>query len=292
MKFALVDAERANYPVARLCKALGVSRAGYYAWKKRAPSKRACDDARLKVRIQEIFSRSRRSYGSTRIYDELRDDGVCIGRNRVIRLMRSLQLVARPKKRWRRSEATNDEPQVVAANILERDFDAEAPNSRWVADTTELRAGGLRLFLAAVMDLYSRFIVGWSVALVNDRHLVQKALKMAIKRRGPDVGLMHHSDQGCTYTSEDYQKVLASHGIVCSMSRRGDCHDNAAMESWFSTLKWELGERFNSPADAKAELFDYIEVFYNQERRHSFTNGKSPAAYERAYWEPKLALAA
>ncbi len=292
MKFAFIDAKRTIHSVSMLCRVLGVSRAGYYAWRRRGPSKRECDDARLRVTIRAIFDRNRRSYGSPRIYDELKEGGLAIGRNRVIRLMQEQQLVARPRKRWRKCEAVPEGEQVVAANILNRQFTAEAPNQRWVSDTTELRAGGLRIFLAAVMDLYSRFIVGWSVALVNDRHLVEKALKMAMKRRCPDKGLLAHSDQGCTYTSDDYQRVLKKHGIVCSMSRRGECHDNAAMESWFSTLKFELGEIFESPAEAKAELFDYVEVFYNQERRHSFTKGKSPAAYERAFNEPRLALAA
>jgi transposase InsO family protein len=179
----------------------------------------------LRVTIRAIFDRSRRSYGSPRIYDELKGSGLAIGRNRIIRLMQEQELVARPKKRWRKCEAVPEDQQLVAPNILDREFDADAPNQRWVSDTTELRAGGLRMFLAAVMDLYSRYIVGWSVALVNDRHLVEKALKMAIKRRCPDKGLLAHSDQGCTYTSDDYQRVLKEHGIVCSMSRRGECHD-------------------------------------------------------------------
>lgn len=292
MKFAFIEAERITKDVSVLCRALGVSRAGYYAWRRRGPSKRECEDARLRVAVRAIFDRSRRSYGSPRIYDELKEAGLAIGRNRVIRLMQEQQLIARPKKRWRKSEAVPESQQLVAPNILDRQFDAGAPNQRWVSDTTELRAGGLRMFLAAVMDLYSRYIVGWSVALVNDRHLVEKALKMAIKRRCPDKGLLAHSDQGCTYTSEDYQRFLKSHGIVCSMSRRGECHDNAAMESWFSTLKFEEGEIFESPAEAKAALFDYIEVFYNQDRRHSFNGGKSPAAYERTFSEPQSAMAA
>lgn len=225
MKFALIDAERTTTSVSMLCRALGVSRAGYYAWRRRGPSKRECEDSRLRVTIRAIFDRSRRSYGSPRIYDELKGSGLAIGRNRIIRLMQEQELVARPKKRWRKCEAVPEDQQLVAPNILDREFDADAPNQRWVSDTTELRAGGLRMFLAAVMDLYSRYIVGWSVALVNDRHLVEKALKMAIKRRCPDKGLLAHSDQGCTYTSDDYQRVLKEHGIVCSMSRRGECHD-------------------------------------------------------------------
>ncbi len=151
-----------------------------------------------------------------------------------------------------------------------------------MGDTTEFVIGESgRLYLAAILDLYSRFIVGWAVSAVNDRHLTLRALEMAIKRRCPETGLLHHSDQGCTYASEDYQKRLAAHGITCSMSRRGNCHDNAVMESFFSTVKSELADRFPSFGEAKMELFDYIEVFYNQRRRHSTLGQISPAAFER-----------
>ena len=172
----------------------------------------------------------------------------------------------------------------VAANLLDRRFEAAAPNQRWVSDTTEFvmgSSGSGKLYLAAVLDLFSRFIVGWAVSAVNDRHVTIKALEMALKRRCPDLGLLHHSDQGCTYASEDYQDILEARGIICSMSRRGNCWDNAVMESFFSTVKSELGEHFESHGDAKMKLFDYIEVFYNQRRRHSTLGQISPAAYER-----------
>ncbi len=176
-----------------------------------------------------------------------------------------------------------DKTRPVAPNILDRDFSSPAPNQRWVGDATELLIGkSAKLYLAVILDLYSRFIVGWAVSASNDRHLAIRALEGAIKRRCPDAGLLHHSDRGGPYTSEDYQNVLTAKGITCSMSRKGNCIDNAAMESWFSTLKQELGERFESFADAKAELFDYIEVFYNQKRRHSSLDYVSPADYERA----------
>jgi transposase InsO family protein len=153
----------------------------------------------------------------------------------------------------------------VAANLLDRDFTAEKPNQRWVGDTTEFVIGeGAKLYLAAILDLYSRFVVGWAVSPVNDRHLAIKALERALKRRCPEAGLLHHSDQGCTYASEDYQRILDACGITCSMSRRGDCYDNAVMESFFSTVKSELADRFDSFAEAKMELFDYIEAFYNR----------------------------
>jgi putative transposase len=174
--------------------------------------------------------------------------------------------------------------QPVAANLLQREFTAERPNQRWVGDTTELyvRPSGAKLYLAAIVDLFSRFVVGWALSAVNDRHLTLKALKMAVGRRCPEAGLLHHSDQGSTYASEDYQRELEKHGITCSMSRKGNCYDNAAMESWFSTLKSELGEHFESYGAAKAEVFDYIEVFYDQRRRHSSLGYESPAEHERA----------
>ena len=176
----------------------------------------------------------------------------------------------------------SDHDQPVAANLLDRQFAAERPNQRWVGDTTEFVIGSSgKLYLAAILDLFSRFVVGWAVSAVNDRHLTLNALEMALKRRCPDAGLLHHSDQGCTYASEDYQARLAQHGITCCMSRRGNCYDNAVMESFFSTVKSEEGERFDSYAHAKMALFDYIEVFYNQRRRHSTLGQISPAAFER-----------
>jgi putative transposase len=177
----------------------------------------------------------------------------------------------------------SEHDQPIAPNLLAQRFDAEAPNKRWVGDVTELIIGdgGAKLYLAAILDLFSRFIVGWAVSAVNDRHLAIKALDMALRRRCPESGLLHHTDQGSPYASEDYQKILEAHGVTCSMSRRGNCYDNAAMESWFSRLKSELGERFESYGLAKEKLFDYVEVFYNQQRRHSALGYVSPAEYER-----------
>jgi putative transposase len=195
--------------------------------------------------------------------------------------MRKEGLKARPRKRFK-STTMSDHDQPIAANLLDRQFAAESPNQRWVGDTSEFVIGGSgKLYLAAILDLFSRFVVGWAVSAVNDRHVTIKALEMAIKRRCPEAGLLHHSDQGCTYASEDYRAVLDAKGITCSMSRRGDCYDNAVMESFFSTVKSELGEHFESHGDAKMELFDYIEVFYNQRRRHSTLGQISPAAYEQ-----------
>jgi transposase InsO family protein len=222
----------------------------------------------------------RKYYGSPRVLRELRAQGVRLGRNRVIRLMREQGLKARVRRRFK---ATTDSHHSlpVAPNLLDQDFRADQPNQRWVGDTTELLLPEGRIFLAAILDLYSRFVVGWALSATNDRHLVLRALDMALCRRDPDAGLLHHSDRGCTYASEDYQKLLSERGITCSMSRRGNCYDNAAMESWNSTFKCELGERFESHEDAQAKVFDYIEVFYNQKRIHSSLDYVSPGQFER-----------
>jgi transposase InsO family protein len=283
VKFSLVDAEKAHFPVADMCKWAGVSRSGFYAWQARPESAHAVEDRRLGVLVRAAHERGRKTYGSPRVHAELVDEGERVSRKRVARLMREQDLVARQRRRYK-CTTMSDHDQPVAANLLDRKFHAEAPNQRWVGDTTELLIGdsGAKLYLAVILDLFSRFVVGWAVSAVNDRHLTLKALDAAIRRRCPGAGLLHHSDQGSTYASEDYQNVLEHHGIQCSMSRRGNCYDNAPMESWNSTLKSELGERFESHAAAKEQLFDYIEVFYNQQRRHSALGYDSPAKYERS----------
>jgi putative transposase len=281
VKFALVDAEKAEHPIASTCSLLGVSRSGFYAWKSRPESAHTVEDRRLAVLVRAAHEHGRKTYGSPRVHAELADDGEHVSKKRVARLMREQDLVARQRRRYK-STTMSDHDQPVAANLLGRKFNAEVPNQRWVGDTTELLVGasGAKLYLAVILDLFSRFVVGWAISAVNDRHLTIKALDHALRRRCPGAGLLHHSDQGCTYASEDYQDILAAHGITCSMSRRGNCYDNAAMESWNSTLKSELGERFESYGIAKEQLFDYIEVFYNQQRRHSALGYKSPAQYE------------
>ena len=273
--------EKAHHTVTILCRCLAVTRSGFYAWQQRPESPRSRDDRRLKVLVRASFDESKQRYGSPRIHEDLIDQQEQVSRKRVIRLMQEDGLVARARKRYKVT-TMSDHDQPVAANLLDQRFEADAPNQRWVGDTTELVIGGSqKLYLAAVLDLFSRFIVGWAVSAVTDRHLTIKALEMALKRRCPDAGLLHHSDQGCTYASEDYQDVLEAHGITGSMSRRGNCYDNAVMESFFSTVKSELGEHFESHGDAKKQLFEYIEVFYNQRRRHSTLGQISPAAFER-----------
>src|SRR5207244_1016522 len=238
-------------------------------------------DRRLRVLVRTSFEESKHRYGSPRVHQDLREQDEHVSRKRVVRLMQEDGLVARLRKRYKLT-TMSDHDQPVAANLLDREFEADAPNQRWVGDTTEFVIGSSgKLYLAAILDLFSRFVVGWAVSAVNDRHVTINALEMAVQRRCPEIGLLHHSDQGCTYASEDYQSLLDARGIVCSMSRRGNCYDNAVMESFFSTVKAELADRFDSCGEAKMALFDYIEVFYNQRRRHSTLGQISPAAYER-----------
>ena len=281
MKFAWIQAEKATYPLTKLCRWLDVTRSGLYAWRARPESTHAREDRRLTVLVRASFTESKQRYGSPRVHEDLLEQEEHVSRKRVVRLMQKDGLKARRRKRYKLT-TMSDHDQPVAANLLDRHFEAAAPNQRWVGDTTEFVIGGSgKLYLAAILDLFSRFIVGWAVSAVNDRHLTIKALQMALKRRCPDAGLLHHSDQGGTYASKDYQDVLDTHGTTCSMSRRGNCYDNAVMESFFSTVKSELREHFASNGEAKMELFDYIEVFYNQRRRHSTLGQISPAAFER-----------
>jgi putative transposase len=279
VRFAFI-AEKAELGVTRLCRALAVSRAGFYAWRKRLPSTHQIEDDRLKIHIREAHRLGRGVYGRPRVHRALRKIGVFISGKRVTRLMVEEGLVGRVRRPYR-CTTMSDHDQPVAANILDQVFVAAGPNQRWVGDTTELMIPNGRLFLAVILDLFSRFVVGWALSAINDRHLTIKALDMALRRRCPEAGLLHHSDQGATYASEDYQAVLIRHGIICSMSRRGNCYDNAVMESWNGTFKTELGERFDGPADAGVKAFDYIEVFYNQQRLHSSIGYMSPAEFER-----------
>jgi putative transposase len=281
VKFAWIQTEKATYPLTKLCRWLGVTPSGFYAWRQRPESTHAREDRRLKVLVRASFTASRQRYGSPRIHADLIEQEEHVSRKRLIRLMQEDGLEARARKRFK-CTTMSEHDQPVAANLLDRRFEAAAPNQRWVGDTTEFVIGSsAKLYLAVILDLFSRFVVGWAVSAVNDRHVTIKALEMALKRRCPEIGLLHHSDQGCTYASEDYQALLDARGIVCSMSRRGNCYDNAVMESFFSTVKSELADRFDTYGTAKMELFDYVEVFYNQRRRHSTLGQISPAVFER-----------
>lgn len=281
MRFRFVAAEKAHHSVTILCRCLQVSRTGFYAWQARPESRHTRDDRRLTVLVKTAFEASKQRYGSPRIHEDLIEQQERVSRKRVVRLMQEQGLKARQRRRYKHT-TMSEHDQPVAANVLDRQFTAARPNQRWVGDTTEFVIGtSSKLYLAVVLDLFSRYVVGWAVSAVNDRHLTLKALDMALRRRCPEPGLLWHSDQGCTYASADYQARLAACAISCSMSRRGNCHDNAVAESFFSTLKSELADQFASHSDAKMELFDYIEVFYNQRRRHSTLGQISPAEFER-----------
>ena len=239
-----------------LCRCLQVSASGYYAWCRRPESRHHREDRRLKVLVRTSFEASKQRYGSPRIHEDLREQHARVSRKRVIRLMQEDGLQARPRKRFT-CTTMSDHGQPVAANLLDRQFTAAAPNRRWVGDATEFVIGESgKLYLAAILDLFSRFVVGWALSAANDRHLALKALDMALKRRGPELGLLHHSDQGGPYVSEDYQRRLDACGITCSMSRRGNCYDNAVMEAFFSSVKSEVADRFDSAGEAEIALFD------------------------------------
>jgi putative transposase len=281
VRFQFIAAEKAHHSLALLCRCMQVTRSGFYAWQHRPESPRAGRDRQLKPLIRASFHKHKGRYGSPRIHRDLRSQQEHVSRKRVMRLMREDGLKARVRKRFVcTTNSAHRHP--VAPNLLDRDFQADCPNQRWVSDTTEflLDEGG-KLYLAAVLDLYSRFIVGWAVGPTNDRHLTIRALERALHRRRPAAGMLHHSDRGSTYASEDYQRLLTAHGLTCSMSRRGNCYDNAVIESFFSSLKTELADRFPTRETATATLFDYIEVFYNQHRQHSTLGHVSPAAFER-----------
>lgn len=280
MKFRFIDAEKAFFPVSVLCEALGVSRSGYYARLSRPVSARKQEDERLKILLHVAHRGGRGVYGRPRLHAALMNAGEQISSKRVRRLM--LEEGLRGKTRRRYVVTTNsDHPHQVFENKLKRDFTATDANERWLGDTTYLRTPTGFIYLAVLLDLYSRSIVGWAVSAFNDTNLVATALKDALAKRRPPRGLMHHSDRGAQYASHEYQNVLAEREMVSSMSRPGSCLDNAAMESWFATLKTELGEEFASIDDAKARLFDYIEVFYNRSRLHSANGYLSPAEFER-----------
>jgi len=284
MKFAFIEEHRAWWRLGRMCRLLGVSKAGYFAWRDRAPCERDDDDRALSVRIQAIHAESRKTYGSPRIHRELRAQGMAIGRKRVERLMRQAGIRVKPQTRFVvTTDSDHDLP--VADNLLEQDFTASAPNQRWVTDITYVPTQEGWLYVAAIIDLFSRMVVGWAMQERMDRSLVLSALSMAIGQRQPAAGLLHHSDRGSQYASEDYRRKLAEHDIVASMSRRACCYDNAAMESFWHTLKGELIHRrtFQTRAEAKQAIFEYIQVFYNRLRRHSSIGYVSPVEFERQH---------
>ncbi len=290
MKFEFIDAQKAHFPIDFMCQQLGVSRSGFYAWKQRPEPERNKADRALAEVVTEVHQDSRGRYGSPRVHAELRARGQRVSRKRVARLMSQQGLVARRKRRFvRTTDSRHNQP--VAPNILERDFSPGQPNCTWATDITYVETKQGWLYLAVVIDLFSRRVVGWSMSQNIDRHLVLSALDMALKARTPPRGLVHHSDRGSQYASTDYQQALAARGIQCSMSRKGNCWDNAVVESFFSSLKQELvyTTDFATHEQARSALFEYIEVFYNRQRRHSSLGYVSPVDFELAALPEKLA---
>jgi putative transposase len=288
-KYQFVATHASEYPVTLLCRVLELARSGYYAWRKQCQSAHAQRDQQLTAQIQTIFTDSRRTYGSPRVHAELQAQGVRCARKRVARLMRRAQLCARARCRnVRTTDSRHAEP--VAPNLLSRSFQADAPNRVWVADITYLPTREGWLYLAVVLDLFARRVVGWSMQPSLDRGLVLAALDHALHRRHPPPGLLHHSDRGSQYASADYQALMTQAQMRSSMSRKGNCWDNAAMESFFATLKAELPlSVFPSRAAARSAVFDYIERFYNRVRLHSTLGYRSPIAYERQHVEQATA---
>jgi transposase InsO family protein len=282
MKFACIAEHLTDYPVAVACAVLEVSRAGYYAWRNRPASPRAVRQEALLGQIRQVHTAHRQVFGSPRIYRALRTAGEKVCENTVAKLMQSRQIRAKTKKKFVPKTTDSAHAQPVAANRLNRQFGVARPNCKWVVDITYIPTDEGWLYLAGVLDLCSRKLVGWSMAEHLETPLVADALAMAIARRCPEAGLLHHSDRGSQYASDDYQHLLAQRGMICSMSGKGDCWDNAVMESFWATLKTELvhHEHYATREQARQSIFEYIEVFYNRQRLHSALGYVSPEAFE------------
>jgi putative transposase len=282
MKFAFIAKHRHVWPVSWLCEALDVSRSGFHAWLRRGPSARERADEGLIVKIRSSFVGSARTYGARRVWRDVLAEGLSCGLHKVERLMRMNALRARPRRRGLPKD-DGARSLAVAPNLLDRQFAAERPNQRWIADFTYIWTAEGWLYVAAVIDLFSRRVVGWSMKAEMTAQLVTDALVMAIWRRGRPDALLHHSDQGSQYASEQFQQLMADNGVACSMSRSGNVWDNAAMESFFSSLKTErIGKKvYRSRDAARADVFDDIERFYNPVRRHSTLGYLSPLEFER-----------
>jgi putative transposase len=267
-----------------MCHILSIERSGYYAWAKRKPSKQSIANETLDKKIINIFNHPGSRYGYPRITDELHDQGEKCGKNRVFRRMQFLGLRAKEKKKFKVTTDSNHNLP-VAANLLNRNFSATAPNQKWVSDITYIWTDEGWLYLATVIDLYSRAVIGWSIQPTMNRELVRDALMMALWRRGFPRGVLCHSDRGSQYCSDDYQKMLKTYGLICSMSRKGNCWDNAVAESFFHSIKTEMiyTERYATRTIAKQSVFQYIEVYYNRVRRHSAIGSIAPAVFESQY---------
>jgi putative transposase len=283
MRFAFIDVEKASYPLRILCSVLQVSRSGYYAWRDRKPSARDLEGERLRPKVVEAFGTGRGTYGSPRVRDELVDQGFEIGRKRVARLMREMGLQGVTPRKFRVTTDSNH-AHPIAENLIARDFTASRPNEKWVTDITYIWTAEGWLYLAIVMDLYSRRIVGWAAADHMKTDLCLQALEMAMRQRTGTQKLIHHSDRGVQYASDQYREALDAQGIECSMSRRANCWDNAVAESFFGSLKNELIYRrpWLTRRSALEAIGEYIEIFYNRIRRHSAIGNASPAQFEEA----------
>ena len=282
MKYQFIAAHRTEFKITVMCGVLEVSRSGYYAWLKRPLSPQKMANQSLTQQIKQIHQHSRQTYGSPRIQAELRAQGFKCGRNRVARLMRQAQVWAKQKRKFKVTTTDSAHTYPVAPNLLNQNFTTSQSNEKWLADITYIPTAEGWLYLAAVLDLYSRRIVGWAMSDSLERPLVITALQMAVQRRQPAPGLLHHSDRGSQYASDDYQAWLTHYQICGSMSRTGNCYDNAPMESFFGSLKTELVHHchYLSKAEAKTSIFEYIELFYNRFRRHSALLFLSPVNYE------------
>jgi putative transposase len=276
VRFAFIDAKKASFPVSILCHVLRVRRSGYYAWRSRGESKRATANRLLAIEVRAVFAEHKGRYGSPRVSRVLR-----AGRHRVARLMREQHLWARSRRRFcRTTDSRHSLP--TPANLLGRDFRASEPDRVWAGDVTYIPTGEGWLYLAVLLDLYSRRVVGWSMSERNDERLTLAALEMALDQRQPESGLIHHSDRGTTYAAGTYQDVLRQHGITTSMSRKGNCLDNAVVESFFSTLDFECagGQPFRSRSTARRSITDYLLGYYNPTRLHSYLGYRSPMEFE------------
>lgn len=290
MKFTFIQAQKAQFPVEMMCRHLGVSRSGYYAFCHRRPSLRRQQDQLLGAKIQAIHHKSRGTYGRPRVHAALRAQGIKTGAKRVQRLMKYQGLYGLRPRRYR-STTDSGHALPVAPNVLARAFWAQAPNQAWVGDITFIPTSQGWLYLAVLLDLFSRRVIGWSMSETIDRDLCLSAFQMALQSRNPPLGLVHHTDRGSQYASGDYQAALLTFGLIGSMSRKGNCWDNAVAESFFATLKIELCQerRFATRAEARQAIFEYIEVFYNRERLHSTLDYCSPSEYESLYHRAALA---
>jgi putative transposase len=282
VKFHFIKESLSEFPVDICCQVLEVSRSGYYAWLDRPQSIRASEREGLAARIKAIHEQNRQRYGSPRIFQALQAQGVVVCENTVAKIMREQEIRAKTSTKFVPTTTDSSHNQPVAGNVLDRQFTASLPDQKWVVDITYIPTDEGWLYLAGVLDLCSRKIVGWSMADHMRCELTAEALSMAIARRRPGQGLLHHSDRGVQYACEDYQQLMKSSGMECSMSGKGDCWDNAAMESFWATLKKELvnHERYQTRDQARASIFEYIEVFYNRVRLHSSLGYKSPEAFE------------